>query len=78
VELGSLLKKSGRVAPGLTASSSQDHERVDEGVPDQNRITRYQLHPSWHPAGIDQGTEVVLDKSTLIASLPCEMAKPVL
>jgi hypothetical protein len=62
----------------LIASSLQNHERVDEGVPDENRITCYQLHSSRHPAGVDQRGDVVLNKPALIASLPCEASKPVL
>jgi hypothetical protein len=61
----------------LIAGSPQNHERVDERIPDENRITRYQLHPSGHPARIDQWSDVVLDKPTFIASLSCEAAKPV-
>src|ERR671910_614119 len=61
----------------LTTGSPQNHKRVDERVPDEDRITRYQLHPSGHPARIDQRRDVVLDKPTFIAGLSREAAKPV-
>jgi hypothetical protein len=66
----------GRV--GLIASSAQEHEGVDESVPDENRITYYQPPMLGHHAGVDERSDVVLDKSALISSLPCKVSKPVL
>ena len=54
------------------ASSPQGHhERVGENVPDKNRKTCYQPPTLGHHAGVDERSDVVLDKSALIASLPC-------
>jgi hypothetical protein len=65
--------------PELTASALQGyHERVDESVPDENRKTCYELQASGHPAGIDEGGYIVLDKPTFVAGLPCEASNPVL
>jgi hypothetical protein len=62
----------------LTASSAQEHEGVDESVPDENRITHNQPPMLGHHAGVDERSDVVLDKSAFIASLPCKVSKPVL
>lgn len=64
--------------PEGAASPPGHHERVDENVPDKNRKTGYQPPPLGHHAGVDQRSDVVLDKSALIASLTCQVSKSVL
>ena len=60
-----------RCSEGASSPQGRREERVDENVPDKNRKTCYQPPTLGHHARIDEASDVVLNKSALIASLPC-------
>ncbi len=51
-------------------SVSQD-ERVDKNVPNYDRYSRNEFEVAGHAAGVDEGFDIVLDKSTPISCVTC-------